>query len=121
MRLMPNGGQGVEGHAAGHRRFRGGHNLRFGRRSLGRNRNHSQFDFMGWAMTGQSPLFWPTAVFLGVWALTATGACIWYQAERTHGRRVLIELRKVNALLADLITHEQASKILARVLSGRRA
>lgn len=72
-------------------------------------------------MTEQSQLFWLLVSIFGLWAVTATGACIWYQAERTHNRRLLSEIRKLNVVLGDLITMEEARKILARILSGRRA
>ena len=61
------------------------------------------------------------AVSCGVWALAATGACIWYQAEREYGRNILMEIRKFNQTLDDLMTVEQAQGVLSRILSGRRA
>lgn len=121
MPQMRNGGQGVEGFSAHRRQLLGDRDVHSGGLSLGRHRNSHQSHFMGGAMISASSLFWPMIIFFGIWALTSTGACVWYQAKRNENRVVLAELRKLNALLADLITAEQASKILARVLAGRRA
>ncbi|TBB72034.1 hypothetical protein [Rhizobium ruizarguesonis] len=72
-------------------------------------------------MTEQEIFLLYAGIFCGVWALTATAVCIWYQAGRLHSKALLIELRKLNQKLDDLTTVEHANLILSRILSGRRA